>query len=87
MRVFVVVLGDFGRSPRMMYHTLSFSQQHQTSVEVIAMGGSAPLPQLAAAPNVNLSSLQPPPAWLSHFPRFLFLMLKVNMCICALQLA
>jgi beta-1,4-mannosyltransferase len=26
-RVWVVVLGDFGRSPRMQYHTLSLASQ------------------------------------------------------------
>lgn len=40
--VWVVVLGDFGRSPRMQYHTLSLND-HGYEVHVVATRGAAPL--------------------------------------------
>lgn len=77
MHFWLIVLGDFGRSPRMMYHALSLAKQHTPcSVRVIALGGAAPLPQLAQSPNVHFTLIQPPPSWLSRLPRLLFLACK-----------
>lgn len=73
----VVVLGDFGRSPRMQYHTESLSKKPNSSVEVIAYGGSAPLPSLTSAPNVHIHKIPEPPAWSKKLPRLLFLVTKV----------
>jgi hypothetical protein len=41
-RVQVVVLGDFGRSPRMQYHALSLASQADMMVDVVAYEGSTP---------------------------------------------
>lgn len=72
-----MVLGDFGRSPRMQYHTLSLSRQPTTAVHVIAYGGSAPIRELRDAPNVLIHTLPEPPALLRRLPRLLFLVFKV----------
>jgi hypothetical protein len=47
----IVVLGDFGRSPRMQYHALSLAEEH--TVSVVANGGvwPAPAPILTHSPN------------------------------------
>ena len=45
-RVAVVVLGDFGRSPRMQYHALSLADQSSKAVCVVAYGAPA-TPQAA----------------------------------------
>ncbi|KAF5825330.1 hypothetical protein DUNSADRAFT_11602, partial [Dunaliella salina] len=82
MHFWLLVLGDFGRSPRMMYHALSLAQQCTPCIlRVIALGGAAPLPQLEQSPNVHFTLVQPPPLWLFHLPRLLFLACKVrSMC-------
>ncbi|KAL6546199.1 hypothetical protein OROMI_021920 [Orobanche minor] len=41
-RAAVVVLGDFGRSPRMQYHALSLANQAGLEVDIVAYGGSDP---------------------------------------------
>ncbi len=73
----VVVLGDFGRSPRMQYHTLSLSRKPGTQVYVLAYPGSQPLADLVSAPNVHMATVKEPPAWLRKLPRVLALLLKV----------
>jgi beta-1,4-mannosyltransferase len=73
----VVVLGDFGRSPRMQYHTLSLSKLEDTEVYVVAYDGSEPLQQIKAAPNVHLAHVPKPPAWSARLPRVLGLAVKV----------
>jgi beta-1,4-mannosyltransferase len=82
----VVVLGDFGRSPRMQYHTLSLSGLPDTEVYVVAYDGSEPLLQLKQAPNVHLAYVPKPPAWSARLPRVLGLAAKVLHQICALLL-
>ncbi|KAJ9528520.1 hypothetical protein QJQ45_020513 [Haematococcus lacustris] len=72
----VVVLGDFGRSPRMQYHTLSLSHQHNARVHVVAYAGSSHLPELQRAANVCITSLREPAAWLQRLPRPLALIMK-----------
>ncbi|KAG2482357.1 hypothetical protein HYH03_018707 [Edaphochlamys debaryana] len=80
----VLVLGDFGRSPRMQYHTLSLSQQPSTDVHVVAYGGSAPLLELREAANVHIHLVPEPPAFLRRLPRILFLVCKVLQQLAAL---
>lgn len=75
-RCTVVVLGDFGRSPRMQFHSLSLVQQAGMDVSVVAYGGSALLPPLAASPHVTLFLLEPPPPWVGRLPRALALLVK-----------
>lgn len=77
LTAWVVVLGDFGRSPRMQYHTLSLSQQPNTRVQVVAYGGSRPLEELTGAANVQINTIGEPAAWMRKLPRLLFLVFKV----------
>ena len=78
----VVVLGDFGRSPRMQYHALSLAEQAGRDVHVVAYGGSAPHAAVASHPRITLHALREPPASLARLPRPLALAVKA-----ALQLA
>lgn len=52
-RTCVVVLGDFGRSPRMMYHALSLTAAGR-AIDVISYEGTAPLFDLTHNPDVRL---------------------------------
>lgn len=71
----VVVLGDWGRSPRMQYHALSLAATRP--VHVVAYAGKAPLAAVGRHPRVRLHALRPPPAWLHGLrPRPLALALK-----------
>lgn len=73
--VWVVVLGDFGRSPRMQYHTWSLADSGY-DVHVLASPGSAPIRPLLDAPNVHLHYLAPPPPWVARLPTLLSLLIK-----------
>jgi beta-1,4-mannosyltransferase len=53
MRAVIVVLGDFGRSPRMQYHALALANSG-VEVDVIAFSGSAPFEGLANHPHIHL---------------------------------
>ncbi len=76
--VWIVVLGDFGRSPRMQYHALSLARKPGVRVVVVAYAGSTPLRQLVEAPNVQLASVREPPKWIRSIkPRVLGLAIKV----------
>lgn len=68
----VLVLGDFGRSPRMQYHTLSLAAAGRR-VHVVAFAGAAPLAAIAAHPHIVLHLLPPPWALPSGLPRVCFL--------------
>lgn len=82
-RVWVVVLGDFGRSPRMQYHALSLSQAGY-EVDVIAMGGSQPIAALRTAGNVHTHSIPQLPAAAARLPSLLGLLLKAVFQLAAL---
>lgn len=73
--VWVVVLGDFGRSPRMQYHTLSLSQQG-FSVSVIAMPGSQPIQPLRNNPQVSIHHISELPGWAARLPTLVGLLAK-----------
>ena len=74
----VVVLGDFGRSPRMQYHALSLADQASLEVDVVAYTGSSPREEIMTHPHIHLRLIAPPPAWLSMFmPRVLALAVRV----------
>ena len=76
-RAQVVVLGDFGRSPRMQYHALSLADQAGFEVDVVAYEGSRPRGEVATHPRIHLR-LIPTPAWLAaRLPRVLALALRV----------
>ena len=77
-RVQVVVLGDFGRSPRMQYHALSLADQASLEVDVVAYTGSTPREEIVAHPHIHLRLIAPPPAWLNKcMPRVLALAVRV----------
>ena len=77
-RVQVVVLGDFGRSPRMQYHALSLADQASLEVDVVAYTGSTPREEIMTHPHIHLRLIAPPPAWLGMFmPRVLALAVRV----------
>ncbi|KAL1732673.1 glycosyltransferase family 33 protein [Schizophyllum commune] len=65
--VAILVLGDIGRSPRMMYHAQSFAECNFVT-DVIGYNGSKVIPSLERLPKVQLHHLAEPPSWLRHFP-------------------
>ncbi|KAJ6626999.1 mannosyltransferase [Mycena sp. CBHHK59/15] len=65
--VAIVVLGDIGRSPRMMYHAESFAE-NDFFTELVGYGGSKPIPALERLPKVRIRYLPEPPQWLGVFP-------------------
>ncbi|KAH9446439.1 hypothetical protein Pst134EA_030359 [Puccinia striiformis f. sp. tritici] len=68
----IVVLGDIGRSPRMMRHALSFADQ-QWYVSIFAYKGSKPPTSLLQNPNIQLVNLPEFPDRITSFlPRVLF---------------
>jgi beta-1,4-mannosyltransferase len=73
----VVVLGDFGRSPRMQYHTASLASKPNSVVHVVAYGGAAPMESLSSAPNVHITYLPEVPHALMRLPGLLRLVAKV----------
>ena len=85
--VVVVVLGDFGRSPRMQYHALSLAEQAGRDVHVVAYGGSAPHAAVASHPRITLHALREPPAALARLPRPLALALKALLQLATLLYA
>ena len=76
-RVQVVVLGDFGRSPRMQFHALSLADQAHFEVDVVAYTGSTPRGEILAHPHIHLRLIPPPPAWLKRLPTALGLAVRV----------
>jgi len=79
----VVVLGDFGRSPRMQYHALSLSTAGY-EVDVVAMQGSQPIAALRQAPNVHIHHIPQLPGWAAKVPALLALLLKAAFQLAAL---
>lgn len=53
----VLVLGDFGRSPRMQYHTISLSQ-HLEHVDVLAYLEATPLLAIVENPKIRLHGIK-----------------------------
>eukprot|EP00240_Pyramimonas_obovata_P014084 CAMPEP_0118944252 /NCGR_PEP_ID=MMETSP1169-20130426/39951_1 /TAXON_ID=36882 /ORGANISM="Pyramimonas obovata, Strain CCMP722" /LENGTH=189 /DNA_ID=CAMNT_0006889705 /DNA_START=28 /DNA_END=594 /DNA_ORIENTATION=+ len=77
MRAQVVVLGDFGRSPRMQYHAISLSQQAGYEVDVVAYEGSKPTEAIMADPKIHLHLIAAPPGFLQKLPRVFALLFKI----------
>ena len=73
----IVVLGDFGRSPRMQFHAQSLASKPDSIVYVIAYGGATPLASLTSAPSVHITQLPEVPAAIQRLPGLLRLVLKV----------
>ncbi|KAF5377245.1 hypothetical protein D9615_006405 [Tricholomella constricta] len=75
--VAIVVLGDIGRSPRMMYHAQSFAENGFVT-DIIGYGGSRPIPALERLPKVQIHHLPEPPKLLRvSLPFILFAPVKV----------
>ncbi|KAJ3576271.1 hypothetical protein NP233_g535 [Leucocoprinus birnbaumii] len=68
--VAILVLGDIGRSPRMMYHAQSFAE-NDFETDLIGYGGSKPIPALKRLPKLRLRYLPEPPKIISGLP-FIF---------------
>ncbi|KAG8835694.1 mannosyltransferase [Serendipita sp. 400] len=71
--VAILVLGDIGRSPRMMYHAQSFAG-HNVQTYIIAYKGSKPLPSLLSMSHVQFLYIPEPPRFIAKLPRALFLL-------------
>ncbi|KIY45287.1 mannosyltransferase [Fistulina hepatica ATCC 64428] len=74
--VAILVLGDIGRSPRMMYHAESCATNgFQTSI--IGYPGSRPIPALERLPRVQIRYLPEPPKFLCLLPFVLMAPFKI----------
>ncbi len=71
MRVAIVVLGDFGQSPRMQYHALALADSGR-DVEVIAYAGSAPFRAVNDHPRITMHLTRAPIASARRIPGFVF---------------
>ncbi|KAJ7171812.1 mannosyltransferase [Mycena crocata] len=73
--VAIVVLGDIGRSPRMMYHAESFAD-NDFFTDIIGYGGSKPIPSLA---KMKIRYLPEPPHCLRALPFIVSAPIKVTL--------
>ena len=53
-RTALVVLGDFGRSPRMQYHALSLARDADRAVDVVCYSGTPPIDALSREDAVTM---------------------------------
>ncbi|KAJ9101232.1 hypothetical protein QFC21_003451 [Naganishia friedmannii] len=60
----VLVLGDIGRSPRMMYHAQSLVRSG-FKVWLVGYSGTPPLSSLQSSPDVSIHYIPPPPDFLN----------------------
>ncbi|KZT24677.1 glycosyltransferase family 33 protein [Neolentinus lepideus HHB14362 ss-1] len=74
--VAILVLGDVGRSPRMMYHAESFTK-HGFETYLIGYEGARPIPSLLSLPHIHLTYLPGPPSLLLGFPFIVLAPFKV----------
>jgi len=82
----VVVLGDFGRSPRMQYHTKSLVS-NGFEVDVVALKGSNPISSLRNNNKVRMHLLRAIPKMKAGMPRVCFLLYApIKVLIQVLQL-
>eukprot|EP00123_Amoebidium_parasiticum_P015342 comp22915_c0_seq1/m.36260 comp22915_c0_seq1/g.36260 ORF comp22915_c0_seq1/g.36260 comp22915_c0_seq1/m.36260 type:complete len:451 (-) comp22915_c0_seq1:491-1843(-) len=70
---YVVVLGDFGRSPRMQFHAASLAR-HGFHVHVIAYAGSKPHDHVASNQHITMHALREPKRLPPGTARALFLL-------------
>lgn len=83
-RVAVVVLGDFGRSPRMQYHALALADSG-AEVDVVAYAGSAPLRALCEDSRIRLHLLSPPRFCHNPPPALFKVLAAIRICKQSLQ--
>ncbi|KAI0307514.1 hypothetical protein B0F90DRAFT_1674352 [Multifurca ochricompacta] len=74
--VAILVLGDIGRSPRMMYHAESFAKLHFETF-LIGYKGSRPVPSLLSLPYIRFLYLSQPPLALRKFPFIISAPIKI----------
>ncbi|KAG1758034.1 glycosyltransferase family 33 protein [Suillus lakei] len=74
--VAILVLGDVGRSPRMMYHAESFAKL-KFNTYLIGYKGSKPIPSLTSLPYIRLSYLSEPPSFVTRIPFALAAPIKI----------
>ncbi|KAH9075745.1 hypothetical protein EDB83DRAFT_1813982 [Lactarius deliciosus] len=74
--VAILVLGDIGRSPRMMYHAESLAKLHFETF-LIGYGGSKPVPSLLSLPHVHFLYLSQLPPSLRNLPFIFFAPIKI----------
>ncbi|XP_064478720.1 chitobiosyldiphosphodolichol beta-mannosyltransferase-like [Ornithodoros turicata] len=74
--VTILVLGDFGHSPRMTNHALSLAAEGY-SVHVIAYRGSQPKSEVLMNDRISLRLMNEPPAFHKYLPRLLAYVVKV----------
>jgi len=72
----IVVLGDFGRSPRMQYHAASLSRTAGYEVHVVAYRGASCVAAVAEDSHVHVHAVSEPGSLVSALPRALALILK-----------
>lgn len=75
-RIAVVVLGDFGHSPRMNYHALSLAKEG-FEVDVVAYPGSQPRADILSNQQIHLHLMTEPPNFQKYIPRLAAYVLKV----------
>ncbi|WVR07358.1 hypothetical protein IAU60_004399 [Kwoniella sp. DSM 27419] len=63
----IMVLGDIGRSPRMMYHAESLAKRGWDTF-LVGYGETPPIPPLVDNPKVHLMHLAEPPRWTGSLP-------------------
>ncbi|PAV21780.1 glycosyltransferase family 33 [Pyrrhoderma noxium] len=80
--VVIVVLGDIGRSPRMMYHAESFATA-RFKTYVVGYGGSCPIPSLERL-NVQLIHLNELPVPIRKLPFLILAPLKIIIQVASL---
>jgi beta-1,4-mannosyltransferase len=65
--VTLLVLGDVGRSPRMMYHAQSIAQ-HEWEAVIVGYRDTLPIPSLLGLPHVHFRHITNPPTPLLLLP-------------------
>ncbi|XP_067121934.1 chitobiosyldiphosphodolichol beta-mannosyltransferase-like isoform X3 [Centruroides vittatus] len=75
-RICVVVLDDFGRSPRMQFHALSLADNNFI-VDVVCYRDSIPYEQVMNNSSIHQHILKEPPKFGQCIPQFFVYMLKV----------
>ncbi|XP_067947725.1 chitobiosyldiphosphodolichol beta-mannosyltransferase-like [Watersipora subatra] len=73
--VTVLVLGDIGRSPRMINHTISFSKREQ-KVQHVGYSGTKPHSRLTTCKNVTLFHVMDTPEFHKYLPKLLAYVVK-----------
>ncbi|KAG2370324.1 glycosyltransferase family 33 protein [Suillus spraguei] len=74
--VAILVLGDVGRSPRMMYHAESFAKLGFDTY-LIGYKGSKPIPSLTSLPDIRLCYLSESPPLVTQIPFILAAPIKI----------